>query len=708
MAEDKRKQKQYDKSFVINTVLIVAIVSFLPLLVVSGIILDQFGVSYNEKLYAHLEEMVHKHTQDIDGFLNERLHTIQFLSDSCGFENLLDESILQNKLSLLQQNFGAVFEDIGIINESGVQEFYAGRLKLEKAQYSHAQWFPEAIQKQYYISDVFLGLRSSPHFIVSVKRFHQDRPYLLRATINFEAFNSLAENLRIGATGSAFILNKKGEFQTKPHYDLLPSKKSYQDFIRAAKKNNKKMYTGEFKSTAEQGSLIFVAALLKNENWMLVYHQEKNEAFADLIRTQITAVVMISIGGVLIVLMILIFFHQVISRFAEADREKEMMNRQIVESGKLASVGELAAGIAHEINNPVAIMVQEAGWIEDLLGKEELKHSKNLDEFMLALKQIHTQGRRCKEITHKLLSFARKTSPDLEKLQINDSIAEVVAITNMAAYTKCSIYTHLDERIPSIYGSQTEIQQVILNLINNSLYALGKDGGQIDITSRLETDCVLIVVEDNGPGIPEANLNRIFDPFYTTKPVGKGSGLGLSICFGIIKKMGGEIVAHSIVDEGTRFEIRFPLKNLMDPKAAELPKAIGPELIKHQSDYIEKRKIKLLLVDDEKSFVNVLSKRLGSRNIDVTTTFSGSEAIQALRQADFDVAILDLKMEDMDGLEVLKVFKKMYAKMEVIILSGHESEHAAREGMKYGAFEFLAKPCDFEKIIATIIKSVSH
>ena len=89
MVEDIRNLKQYDKSFVINTVLIVAVVSFLPLLVVSGIILDQFGVSYNEKLYAHLEEMVHKHTEDIDGFLNERLHTLQFLSDSCGFENLL-------------------------------------------------------------------------------------------------------------------------------------------------------------------------------------------------------------------------------------------------------------------------------------------------------------------------------------------------------------------------------------------------------------------------------------------------------------------------------------------------------------------------------------------------------------------------------------------------------------------------------------------
>lgn len=118
--------------------------------------------------------------------------------------------------------------------------------------------------------------------------------------------------------------------------------------------------------------------------------------------------------------------------------------------------------------------------------------------------------------------------------------------------------------------------------------------------------------------------------------------------------------------------------------------------------------IKLLLVDDEKSFVEVLFKRLSRRKFDVTMAFSGAEGIQALRKVDFDVAILDLKMEDMDGLEVLKVFKKMYPVMEVIILTGHESEQTAREGMKYGAFAYVSKPCDFEELVNTIHKAASH
>ena len=125
------------------------------------------------------------------------------------------------------------------------------------------------------------------------------------------------------------------------------------------------------------------------------------------------------------------------------------------------------------------------------------------------------------------------------------------------------------------------------------------------------------------------------------------------------------------------------------------------------SENADKKKIKLLLVDDEKSFVEVLFKRLSKRNINVTTAFSGAEGIQALRKEDFDVAVLDLKMGDMDGLEVIKIFKKMYSKMEVIILTGHGTEQAVREGMKSGALAYLSKPCDFKELLSIIKKAIS-
>ena len=121
-----------------------------------------------------------------------------------------------------------------------------------------------------------------------------------------------------------------------------------------------------------------------------------------------------------------------------------------------------------------------------------------------------------------------------------------------------------------------------------------------------------------------------------------------------------------------------------------------------EDTFLKEGPIKLLFVDDEKAYVDVLSNRFAKRNIDVTKAYSGSEGIQALRNHDFDVAILDLKMEDMDGIEVLKIFKKMYPQMEVIMLTGHGSEKAAREGIQFGAFDYLTKPCELEELLQKI------
>jgi two-component system NtrC family sensor kinase len=136
----------------------------------------------------------------------------------------------------------------------------------------------------------------------------------------------------------------------------------------------------------------------------------------------------------------------------------------------------------------------------------------------------------------------------------------MVSLSSQSAkYSKVTINTDLAKDIPLLKLSQSEMQQVLLNLINNSLYAMEKQGGTIDISTRLKDGQLVISVADNGPGIPRANLDRIFDPFFTTKPVGKGTGLGLSICYGIIKKMGGEIDVQSVVDVGTTFHIRLPV-----------------------------------------------------------------------------------------------------------------------------------------------------
>ncbi len=567
---DQHRSNDIDHRYIIrrNVLLWSVIVAITPMILVSCIILYQFKISYHEKINAHLEELVNKHKQNIDTFLMERLSDVQALAKNSSLKEMRDESFLNNQLKNIQQSHGPVYVDLGVINAKGVQIAYAGPFKLGEAHYEKADWFQKALVSEYYKSDVFLGLRGLPHFIVAVtgvcetedlKGIRKEEKWILRATIDFVAFNNLVEEISVGETGFAFILNKDGKFQTKTLQEVVPSRKPYTDFLNYKDTDKEMIHIVE--RTDESGNdNIYVSAFPKHGEWLLVYQQRASDAFSDFRRTVNVAIVIIVLGGLFIVSTAYLMSNKLERLISKIDREKQMMNEQIVETGKLASVGELAAGIAHEINNPVAIMVEEAGWIEDLLEEEEFQEGENLEEFTRALKQINTQGKRCKEITHKLLSFARKTDSRIQNVDLNTMLEELVALSaQRAKYANVTLSTLFMKHLPSTRVSQSELQQVFLNLINNALDAMEKQGGEIKITSMIDENDIVISVEDNGPGIPISNLNRIFDPFFTTKPVGKGTGLGLSICYGIIKKLGGEIEVRSTMGVGTKFRVRIPI-----------------------------------------------------------------------------------------------------------------------------------------------------
>lgn len=563
-------------------VMAVIIVSFTPLFLVSGMILDQFSKSYSEKVLAHLEVLVRKHKLTIDSFLKERLANIRYLAHTRSYEELNNDDFLKQQLDALRQYTfrqygGMVIEDIGIVGEDGVQSAYAGPYsQLSRAYYGDAVWFGKAMENDYYISDVFLGLRDVPHFIITVMRKTKDgRKWILRSTVDFMAFNSLVINLRIGETGVAFILNHAGELQTGPVHDAMPHEdilkvdttkiSDLPKFFTSGKKTRNDVYIVERPDSAGK-QMIYVGGFLKDGEWILIFQQEVSDAFSDLRRAQYIAILIIIIGGIGIVSTAFIFSKLMIGHIVQADKEKEMMSIKVVETGKLASIGELVAVIAHEINNPVAIMVEEAGWMKDLLDEEELRQSKNVEEFQRSLTKIQTQGKRCRDINYKLLGFARKTDPRTTDFQINEMIGEEVGFSvHRAKYANIKFHTDLQENLPMIHASQTEIQQVMHNLINNAIDAMEKMGGNITIGTRYEGKNEIIVsVADDGPGIPQVNLTRIFDPFFTTKSVGRGTGLGLSICYGIIQKMGGDIKVRSEVGKGTVFYIHIPLRSISE------------------------------------------------------------------------------------------------------------------------------------------------
>ncbi|MBW2655762.1 MAG: ATP-binding protein [Deltaproteobacteria bacterium] len=542
--------------------ILILVVSFVPMILTTGILVYRFNLTYTEKIQAHISELVQKHTQNIDTFLLEKLGNIRYLAQNFNNRKQSPEMFLKKHLALLQKEYGDVFTDLGLVNENGIQFAYEGPFKFENADYSDAQWFKTAKDKPFYISDVFAGLRGRPHFIIAVKVTSNGVNYILRSTINFMAFNSLVENIHIGKTGIAFLINSKGQLQTQTNVELKHSIISSM-LDSECYKNDETVFAK--REDILGNKYLCITSKLKNIDWLMVFRQDLNDAFRDLWETQLLALVIFIFGSIAILSVAFILPRNIVKLISSADEKSESMNKQVIESGKLATIGELAAGIAHEINNPVAIMVEEAGWIEDLLEEEELKECENLDEFTRALKQINTQGKRCKEITHKLLSFARKTDSTLNDVQVNDAIKEIVTLTaQMARYNNIIIKTNLNEGIPYIRISPSELQQVILNLINNAIDAMEKSGGTITIetkVSTIEKNHLVISIEDNGPGIPKDNLNRIFDPFFTTKAVGKGTGLGLSICYGIIQKMGGKIDVYSQVGVGTKFRIWIPFQD---------------------------------------------------------------------------------------------------------------------------------------------------
>jgi two-component system NtrC family sensor kinase len=482
------------------------------------------------------------------------------LARTCAYGDLSSEEFLRNRLEILQQAQDPVIVDLGVIDAQGTQTAYAGPFMLGRADYSEADWFQQAMKQEFYISDVFAGLRGLPHFIIAVRNEQQGEPWILRATIDFAAFNNLVQNIRVGETGFAFILNREGEFQTEPSARFEFHEGIYANLLEIGMQDGKDVHVTEADDDLGEEH-IYVAALLKGGSWLLVYRQNSSDAFSDFGKALKVAAIIILLGGLASVATAFIVARKVLSIISEAEKQQQIMNQQIVETGKLASVGELAAGIAHEINNPVAIMVEEAGWMGDLLEDGKIDEGERLDEFQRALKQIRDQGDRCKQITHKLLSFARKTDTRIQEVNLYDLVEEMVALSaQRAKYSNVEIKSSLQPGLPTLRTSLSEMQQVFLNLINNALDAMAKSGGTLHITVKKEGGDLIILVADTGVGIAEENLERIFDPFFTTKPVGKGTGLGLSICYGIITKMGGEIDARSVIDVGTTFRIRLPLE----------------------------------------------------------------------------------------------------------------------------------------------------
>jgi two-component system, NtrC family, sensor kinase len=535
-----------------------SVIAVAPMIITGVLNLHQFRSAYRTRVHDHLREIVQRHAETIDAFVNDRLSDIRVIAREHPRGRLEDPEFLRQLLNVLREEYHGAFVDLGLVDAEGIQVAYAGPFNLLMADYSSSPWFEQARTREHYVSDVFAGLRGTPHFIVAAARSQDGERYLVKATIDFEAFNELVGNIRIGTTGFAFIFNAHGEFQTKPRFEVALDQPPYSEFL-AGEISRDRVSIVEGEDILGRKTVV-VLAPVRPSRWFLGYQQQQRDAFEDQRRLELVALAVFMLAAVSAVIVSYILASQVAQRLAEADRKQTIMSDKVIETGRLASIGELAAGIAHEINNPVAIMVEEAGWIEDLLGDENFTSGESAGEIALAVQQIKTQGERCKAITHKLLSFARKTDPTVRPLRINDLVDEVAGLMGQKTrYANVNIEKFLTPDLPPVYASPSELQQVLLNLVNNAVDAIGHKGGTVSVITDLdEAGRVVLRVSDTGDGIPEAILERIFDPFFTTKPVGQGTGLGLSICYGIVDKLGGHLTVESEVGVGTIFSVHLP------------------------------------------------------------------------------------------------------------------------------------------------------
>jgi two-component system NtrC family sensor kinase len=248
-----------------------------------------------------------------------------------------------------------------------------------------------------------------------------------------------------------------------------------------------------------------------------------------------------------------------VKKLVEADRAVCEMNAQLVQSDKLASMGKMAASVAHEINNPLAVISEKTGWAMDLLEEEEFQPSKNLGELRRSLQKIDEHVERARKVVHNMLGFARRMEPHTEDVDINQVIDQTISLLeNYARTSNIDIQTDLASDLPIIASDQAQLQQVFLNLVSNAIDAIG-NSGSIEVSTRQLDGNIHVDVKDNGPGMSPEMQRKIFEPFVTTKSGGKGTGLGLWVSLGIVEKMGGTITVESKVGEGCTFTVQLPI-----------------------------------------------------------------------------------------------------------------------------------------------------
>ncbi len=390
-----------------------------------------------------------------------------------------------------------------------------------------------------------------------------------------------------------------------------------------------------------------------------------------------------------------------ISEKLKTEEKLQKSQEQLFQAQKMESLGILVAGVAHEINNPINLIMYNIPLMKKIWNdfKPVFKENENkqpnikyggltyrfinenldqlIDDMDMAAKRVET-------IISRLKDFSRKSNTiDKSDISINDAVNNALRLAQSTLKkSRVSLHEKLSENIPLIKGHLQSIEQIVLNLVINANESIEHDQGKIQISTEfLEFEkTILLKVQDNGKGMSSDTLEKVFDPFFTKKQTEGGTGLGLSVTYSLIKTHGGEITCQSKQGEGTIFTVSLPV----DP---------------------EKKPFKILIVDDDESIQKLLSQALKrAGNYSIGSTYSGTEALIKLGTDRPDLLILDLFMPQMDGLEVCRTIIKeeKLSKTKVLIITGMPNSKKIEEIKKIGFHHIFSKPIDIKKFVKDV------
>jgi len=531
------------------------LLSFVPLALMGGTIYWQFARIYREKIDEQLRYRAATHGNAVDVFLSERAAVLSVIADTHNLDYMLQPGNLASLLEVMNLRVGG-FVDLGIIDNDGRHLTYVGPYHLEGLDYSEQPWFAQVMTKGLYVSDVFMGYRKIPHSIIAVRHQEKGRIWILRATIDSDVFTRLVRGAQVGKTGDAFLVNSDGITQTAPRF---PGEGGVLGQIRLDSSKFGEGTTVLAMPDTNGRNRLYARTWLKNIKWLLVISQDPAEKMAGLSQARNLEIGIVFTGALAILLTVVLATRLMVKKLVEADRAVCEMNAQLVQSDKLAAMGKMAASVAHEVNNPLAVISEKTGWALDLLEEEDFQHSKNLEEFRRSLRKVEEHVERARKVVHNMLGFARRMEPRTEDVDINQVIDQTISLLeNYARTSNIDIQTHLASDIPIIGSDQAQLQQVFLNLVSNAIDAIG-NGGAIEVSTRQLDGNIYVNVKDDGPGMTAEMQRKIFEPFFTTKSGGKGTGLGLWVSLGIVEKMGGTITVESKVGEGCTFTVKLPI-----------------------------------------------------------------------------------------------------------------------------------------------------